>query len=144
MRERVEAMKAIWKEDEAEYHGEHVDFDPIWCWPKPAQKPHPPLLVGGRGDKVLDRVVAFGDEWMPNRVDDPEKLGARIEELERRAEQAGRQRIPVSVFGAKPDAGFVERLGAVGVRRCFFYVRPAEAGEVERQVDELAKLRDAV
>ncbi len=70
MRERIEAMKAIWTQDEAEYHGEHVDFDPIWCWPKPAQKPHPPVVVGGRGEKVLDRVIALGDEWMPNRVED--------------------------------------------------------------------------
>jgi len=144
MRERIEAMKAIWTEDEAEYHGEHVDFDPIWSWPKPAQKPHPPVLVGGRGEKVLDRVVAYGDEWMPNRVDDPEALGERITELQRRAERAGRRRIPVSVFGATPDAGFVERLGAAGVSRCFFYVQPEEPGEVERQVDELAKLRESI
>jgi probable F420-dependent oxidoreductase len=142
MRERIEAMKAIWTQDEAEYHGEHVDFDPIWSWPKPAQRPHPPVLIGGRGEKVLDRVVAFGDEWMPNRIDDPEELGERITELQRRAERAGRERIPVSVFGAKPDAGFVERLGAAGVSRCFFYVRPEEPGDVERQIDELAKLRN--
>ena len=142
MRERIEAMKAIWTQDEAEYHGEHVDFAPIWAWPKPAQKPHPPVLVGGRGEKVLDRVVAFGDEWMPNRIDDPGALGERIAELHRRAERAGRERIPVSVFGAKPDPSFVQRLGDVGVSRCFFYVRPAEPGEVERQVDELARLRD--
>jgi probable F420-dependent oxidoreductase len=142
MRERIEAMKAIWTEDEAEYHGEHVDFDPIWSWPKPAQKPHPPVLVGGRGEKVLDRVVAYGDEWMPNRIDDPEELGKRITDLQTRAERAGRERIRVSVFGAKPDAGFVERLGAAGVSRCFFYVQPQEPGEVERQIDELAKLRD--
>jgi probable F420-dependent oxidoreductase len=142
MRERIEAMKAIWTQDEAEYHGEHVDFDPIWSWPKPAQKPHPPVLVGGRGEKVLERVVAFGDEWMPNRIDDPDELGERITDLQRRAERAGRDRIPVSVFGAKPDAGFVKRLGAAGVSRCFFYVRPEEPGEVERQVDELARLRD--
>ena len=51
MRERVEAMKAIWTQDEAEYHGEFVDFDPIWCWPKPAQQPHPPVLVGGTGER---------------------------------------------------------------------------------------------
>src|ERR671926_1362353 len=59
MRERIEAMKAIWAEDEAEYHGRHVDFDPIWSWPKPRQRPHPPVLVGGLGEKVLDRVVAY-------------------------------------------------------------------------------------
>jgi probable F420-dependent oxidoreductase len=144
MRERVEAMKAIWTQDEAEYHGEHVDFGPIWPWPKPRQRPHPPALVGGTGETALDRVLAFGDEWMPNRVDDPERLGERIAELERRAEEAGRERIPVSVFGARPDAGFVERLGAVGVGRCLFYLRPAATGEVERQLDELARLRDEV
>ena len=72
MRESVEAMKAIWTQDEAEYHGRIVDFDPIWSWPKPVQKPHPPVLVGGLGEKVLDRVVAYGDEWIPNRVKSPE------------------------------------------------------------------------
>ena len=66
MRERIEAMKAIWTEDEASYSGRYVDFERIWCWPKPAQKPHPPVLVGGNGPRVLDRVLAFGDEWMPN------------------------------------------------------------------------------
>ena len=83
-----------------------MNFEPIWCWPKPVQKPHPPVLVGGTGKKVLDRVLAYGDEWMPNRVTDPEALGTRIEELRGRA---GR-RVPVSVFGAKPDPGFLERL----------------------------------
>jgi probable F420-dependent oxidoreductase len=68
MRESIEAMKAIWTQDEAEYHGRIIDFDPIWCWPKPVQKPHPPVLVGGLGEKVLDRVIAYGDEWIPNRV----------------------------------------------------------------------------
>ena len=112
MRERIEAMKAIWTEDEAEYHGEHVDFDPIWCWPKPAQKPHPPVLVGGRGEKVIDRVLRYGDEWMPNRVADPDELVPRIEELR---DRAGR-RVPVSVFGAKPEPGFLERLAGGGRR----------------------------
>ena len=64
--ERVEAMKAIWTQDEASYHGRFVDFDRIWSWPKPAQKPHPPVLVGGNGPTVLDRVLAFGDVWFPN------------------------------------------------------------------------------
>jgi probable F420-dependent oxidoreductase len=59
MRERVEAMKAIWTQDEASYHGDQVDFDRIWCWPKPLQEPHPPVLVGGNGDKVLERVVTL-------------------------------------------------------------------------------------
>ena len=143
MRERVEAMKAIWTQDEAEYHGRFVDFDPIWSWPKPVQKPHPPVLVGGVGDKVLDRVVAYGDEWIPNRVKDADELGERIAELQRRAEAAGRGRIPVTVFGAKREQPVLERLQAVGVTRSLFYVRPDEPGEVERQLDELAKVAAA-
>ncbi len=140
MRERVEAMKAIWTEDEAEYHGRHVDFDPIWSWPKPVQRPHPPVLIGGVGEKVLDRVVAYGDEWIPNRVRSPEELAPRIAELQQRAEAAGRGRIPVTVFGAKPEQGPLERLMAAGVTRSLFYLRPEEPSEVERQLDELAKV----
>src|SRR5205814_9965333 len=70
MRERIEAMKAIWTEDEAEYHGRYVDFDPIRSWPKPAQEPHPPVLVGGAGEKVLDRVLRSGDGWLPQPARD--------------------------------------------------------------------------
>jgi len=139
MRESVEAMKAIWTQDQAEYHGRLVDFDPIWSWPKPVQKPHPPVLVGGVGEKVLDRVVAYGDEWIPNRVKSPEELGERIAELQRRAEAAGRERIPVTVFGAKPETRLLERLRAAGVTRSLFYLRPDEPGAMERQLDELGE-----
>jgi probable F420-dependent oxidoreductase len=138
MRESVEAMKAIWAEDEAEYHGKIVDFDPIWCWPKPVQKPHPPILVGGRGEKVLDRVVAYGDEWIPNRITSPEDLGERIAELQRKAEAAGRDPIPVTVFGAKAEVRLLERLRDAGVTRSLFYLPAAEPGEVERSLDGLA------
>ena len=140
MRESVEAMKAIWTQDEAEYHGRIVDFDSIWSWPKPVQQPHPPVLVGGLGEKVLDRVVAYGDEWIPNRVKSPEELGERIVELQRRAEAAGRERIPVTVFGAKPEARLLERLRDAGVTRALFYVRPEAPAEVQRQLDDLGQV----
>ncbi len=143
MRERIEAMKAIWTHEEAEYHGRYVDFDPIWSWPKPMQKPHPPVLVGGVGDKVLDRVVAYGDEWIPNRVKDPDELGVRIAELQRRAEAAGRDPIPVTVFGARPEQSVLERLKAVGVTRSLFYLRPDEPAAVQRQLDQLAEVAAA-
>jgi probable F420-dependent oxidoreductase len=138
LRERVEAMKAIWTNDAAEYHGRHVDFDPIWAWPKPVQQPHPPVLVGGMGDGALDRVVAFGDEWMPNRVKTPEDLGARIAELQRRAEEAGRERIPVRLFGAKAEARAIERVRKAGVDSLLFYLPTEDAGQAERRLDELA------
>ena len=140
MRESIEAMKAIWTEDEAEYHGRIVDFDPVWCWPKPVQKPHPPVLVGGVGEKVIDRVLAYGDEWIPNRVKDPGELGERIAELQRRAEAAARGQIPVTVFGAKPEVRLLERLKDAGVTRSLFYLPPGEPGEVERALDQLAEV----
>jgi alkanesulfonate monooxygenase SsuD/methylene tetrahydromethanopterin reductase-like flavin-dependent oxidoreductase (luciferase family) len=89
---------------------------------------------------VLDRVVAYGDEWIPNRVPSPEKLGERIEELQRRAEAAGRERIPVTVFGAKAEVRLLERLKAAGVTRSLFYVRSGEYGEIERHLEELGKV----
>jgi probable F420-dependent oxidoreductase len=140
MRERIEAMKAIWTQDEAEYHGRHVDFDPIWSWPKPLQQPHPPVIVGGNGRRVLDRVLAFGDEWMPNRIGDDDELAARIAELQRRAEDAGREAIPVTLFGAPRKPERLERLERAGITRFLFILPPAEAGEVERKLDEYAQV----
>jgi probable F420-dependent oxidoreductase len=134
MRERVEAMKAIWTQDEASYHGRHVEFEPIWSWPKPVQKPHPPVLVGGNGEKVLERVVAFGDEWMPNRTSG---IRQRVAELGRLAEEAGRDPIPVTLSGAKPDPELLETAEEAGIHRCTFYVSPGKAGEVERELDDL-------
>jgi probable F420-dependent oxidoreductase len=140
MRERIEAMKAIWTEDEAEYHGEHVDFDPIWSWPKPAQEPHPPILVGGNGEKVLDRVVAYGDEWMPNvGREGIDSLAQRIAELQEKARAAGRDAIPVSGFGAPRDPETVERLREIGFHRLLWYVPPEPREEVEPRVERYAE-----
>ena len=82
MDERVQAWRAIWMQDEAEFHGRHVDFGPIWSWPKPAQRPHPPILVGGAGKGVIRRVLAYGDGWMPHAGMPVEQLGARIQALQ--------------------------------------------------------------
>ena len=117
MRERIEAIKAIWREEEASYHGSYVEFDRIWCWPKPLQQPHPPILVGGNGARVLDRVIAFGDEWMPNRVGDDEGMLARCRELSARAEQAGRGPIPITIAGMMRDPARIERFEQAGVHR---------------------------
>jgi len=137
MRERVEAMKAIWTQDEAEYHGELVDFDPIWAWPKPLQEPHPPILLGGSGPKVLDRVLSYADEWTPNRFGSPEELGERVAELR---ERAGRH-VRVVASGVKPDRELVAQLEQAGVDGCTFYVDPhADLNTAEQQLDEFAAL----
>jgi probable F420-dependent oxidoreductase len=135
MRERVEAMKAIWTEDEASYHGEHVRFEQIWSWPKPLQQPHPPVLVGGNGPRVVDRVVRFGDEWMPNRIRTAE-LGGRIAELRSKAEQAGRSPIPVTIAGIRPDAERIERVEQSGAHRVFFWLPPARE-QLEPALDHI-------
>ena len=144
MRERIEAMKAIWTHEEAEYHGKRVSFDPIWSWPKPVQRPHPPILVGGVGPRALDRVLAYGDEWMPNREGDVNRLKARVDELQRRAEEAGRNPIPVTYYGVTPEREVVEKLAAAGVTRCVFYVPSAPEDEVVAAADEIAELVQAV
>jgi probable F420-dependent oxidoreductase len=124
MRERIEAMKAIWADDEASYAGEHVRFERIWCWPKPLQQPHPPVLVGGNGPTVLDRVLRFGDGWMPNRIP-TEELGPRISELNTRAEDAGRSPIPVTIAGIRPEPERIDRVARAGAQRVFFWLPPA-------------------
>jgi probable F420-dependent oxidoreductase len=134
MRERVEAMKAIWTQDEASYSGTQVRFERIWSWPKPVQKPHPPVLVGGDGPRVLDRVLAYGDEWMPNRMTD-EELTARIGELQARAAEVGRQRIPVTIAGMAPDAERIDRLAGAGVDRVVFWLPQDSADAVAQGFD---------
>src|SRR5580704_14896613 len=89
LRERVEAIKAIWTQDEASYQGEFVKFDRIWCWPKPVQKPHPPILLGSHGPRAMQRVVRYCDGWLPNCGRGGELI-PKITELRRCAEQSGR------------------------------------------------------
>jgi alkanesulfonate monooxygenase SsuD/methylene tetrahydromethanopterin reductase-like flavin-dependent oxidoreductase (luciferase family) len=78
MDERVQAMRAIWTQDEAQYHGRYVDFGPIWSWPKPKQRPQPPILVGGAGKGVISRFLAYGDEWMPHAGMPAKQLGVAL------------------------------------------------------------------
>jgi probable F420-dependent oxidoreductase len=140
MRERIEAMKTIWRDDEATYHGRHVDFDRIWCWPKPLQQPHPPILVGGNGPRVLDRVLAFGDEWMPNRVKD-DQIIPRFEELGRRAAELDRK-IPITVAGLMRDPVRIERFEQAGVHRGLFWLPPTGRDDVEAAFDKYAAAVD--
>ena len=137
LRERVEAMKALWTQETASYEGRYVQFRDVTQWPKPVQQPHPPVWVGGMGKRVFDRVLAYGDGWFPNWDTDIED---RMAELQRRAEEAGRGRIPVTFFGAAEDPAQLERLRAAGVDRVLFYLPPRPADEVEAAADRIAAL----
>jgi probable F420-dependent oxidoreductase len=138
MRERILAMKTIWTEDEAEFHGDFVDFDPLWSWPKPVQRPHPPVIVGGNGPGVLDRVLEYGDGWMPNAGRGRVREG--MAELARRAAEAGRGPIPVTLFGARPEPQTVDDYRAMGVERCLFAVPPKPAEDVLPLLDTYVEL----
>ena len=141
LREKVEAMRAIWTQEEASYHGEFVDFDPIWQWPKPVQRPHPPILVGGNGPQVLDRVLAYGDGWFPNRIGAEEHNIPRISELQRRAAEAGRDPVPVTLQIPPKDPDSLRRYEHAGVTRSVFMMRASDTGtreSVERKLDEWA------
>jgi probable F420-dependent oxidoreductase len=135
LREKVEAIKAVWTQDESEYHGDMVDFGPMWCWPKPVQKPHPPVILGGSGPKILERVVRYADGWMPNRGHAVE----RIPELQELARAAGRGPIPVSYY-PKADASEIERLAKAGVERCIWYVPPDGRDQALSKLEELGKI----
>ena len=135
LRERVEAVKTIWMQDEAEYHGEMVDFGPMWCWPKPVSKPHPPVLLGGNGPNVLKRVIAYADGWMPNRGAALE----RIPELRQMEAESGHAHVPVS-FYPRDTAADIERAAGVGVERSIFYVPADGRAPALTKLDALAKL----
>jgi probable F420-dependent oxidoreductase len=130
MRERVEAMKAIWTQEEASYAGEHVAFERIWCYPKPAQRPHPPVLVGGGGPTVLDRVLAFGDAWLPNYSADDGFLD-RIAELQARAERP----IEVQVLAMPADPHALARVRDAGARRALHWLPSGGRSTVEAALE---------
>jgi len=142
LRERVEACKEIWTEEEASYHGEFVDFDRIVCRPAPLQEPHPPVLIGGNGPTVHERVLAYGDGWFPNRIPPDDAMIARVEELQRLGEEAGRGDIPVTLQIPPRDPRVLEQYERAGVTRAVHMLRPddaADAGAAERKLDEWAE-----
>ena len=143
VRERVEAMKAIWTEEAAEYHGEFVDFDPIWSWPKPVQKPHPPIFVGGDAPGTFRRVLRYGDGWIPSLGGTDEKASLKLDrmaELAALAREAGRPPYPITTNATPRDPEKIEKLAAAGVTRCLFGLKSAPADEALPRLDKLARL----
>jgi probable F420-dependent oxidoreductase len=142
LRERVLAMKAIWTQEEAEFHGEFVRFDKIWSYPKPVQVPHPPILMGGDGPTTFDRVIEYCDGWMPiaGRLRGP--VGERIAALRQRAGQAGRdpRSLPITIWGAKPERRAIEEMARAGADRAVFVLPCADRETVLPHLDSYAAL----
>lgn len=143
MLERIDAMKQIWGQERAEYHGKQVDFDPIFQWPKPLQQPHPPILMGGMGPTVLDRTLSHADGWIPGHTDDSfDSLGDRITELRERAAALGKP-MEVTLNLGRPD--FVERYADMDLDRVV-YLLPATStdSETRRFVKDLGRIAQEV
>jgi probable F420-dependent oxidoreductase len=141
LEEQVRALKEIWTRDVAEFHGTYVNFDPIWSWPKPEQKPYPPILLGGESRYTLQRVVDLCDGWYP-RGRAPEKVLAGLKELKELAAKAGRdmKTISVSAFATPPDKRVLDDFAAAGVTRSIFLLPPEGRDTVLPLLDQYAKL----
>jgi alkanesulfonate monooxygenase SsuD/methylene tetrahydromethanopterin reductase-like flavin-dependent oxidoreductase (luciferase family) len=144
MRERVLAMKALWTQEQASFHGEFVNFDPTWMWPKPEQKPHPPVLLGGGTDHTLRRVVEFCDGWMPIGFRGFE-VAKEVERLKRAAEAGKRdpRSLSITVFGAPADKAALDDYRKAGVDRTLLQIPDQTPDEILRLVDKLAPLTRA-
>jgi probable F420-dependent oxidoreductase len=140
-RERVEAMRAIWTEEVASFEGKRVRVRPMKQWPKPVQKPHPPVLVGGSGPNTAHRVLRFGDGWMASgrHLDGPQ-LASRVAGLQLMASEAGRAPIPVMLQQATPSRRAIDEYLDMGLTRVTFRVEPGDEGFVIPQLDRLAEL----
>ena len=144
MRERVLAMKELWTKSKPEFHGKLVEFAPVMTWPKPVQKPHPPIHVGGGFPKAVERAIDYGDGWMP--IFGRDEILERLPEVRERVRAAGRdpERFEISIFAAPPQPDMLARARDAGVTRCVFGLPPAKAEEVLPLLDRTAELMRSV
>jgi len=142
-REAIEVMKALWTHDEAEYHGRYFNFPPVRSYPKPAQKPHPPIILGGHATQVLRRVVAHADGWLPNRIT-PAEVETSRGTLDALAKEVGRdpRSITISVYGQPPDRTLVQSLLNAGADRVV--VRPEHVETEAEMGEQLERMAEAV
>jgi probable F420-dependent oxidoreductase len=144
MRERIEAMKAIWTESKAEYHGEFVDFDPVMTWPKPVQQPHPPIHVGGAFPGGPRRAARYGNGWMP--IYGRDSIVEKLPDVHKLVEEAGRDpsEFEVSVFGGPADPEQLRGLRDGGITRVIFGLPPAAPDVVLPLLDRYAAAMNEV
>src|ERR1700683_92227 len=139
VREKVLAMREIWNKEAAEFHGEFVNFDPIWCYPKPVQKGGPPVLLGSQSKKVFERVADYCDGWLP--INNPRNdWPALIKTLREHEKQRGRAHLSLSLFGAPPKEEPLHQLIELGFERLLFPLPPAPRETVMPMIDNYAKI----
>ena len=142
-RENIEAMKELWTESKAEYHGEFVNFEPMMTWPKPVQKPHPPIIVGGAFPYGARRALRYGDGWMPHRTRtqyaDVQALLPKFREM---ATEAGRDpaSVPITIWGAKENLDLLKRDRDDGVSRLVVSLDSGKADAILPELDRWATL----
>ncbi len=142
-RENIEAMKEIWTRTKAEYHGEFVNFDPMMTWPKPVQKPHPPVIVGGAFPYSARRAIRYGDGWIPQAARGSYKeIADMIPEFRKMAIEAGRDpaSIAITVWFPRNDADLMKRYVDLGVERVVFNVESVAADQGLPVIDGIADL----
>src|ERR1700680_3328284 len=139
LRERILAMKALWTQDEALFHGEMVNFDPVWMYPKPKQKPHPPILLGGSTDYTLKRVVEFCDGWFPIALRGF-NAAESVARLRQAASAAGRDfsTLSITAFGASADKAALEEYSRAGIQRAVLMIPDQSRDEILRVLDQYA------
>ena len=147
LRERIGALKAIWTQDEAEFHGKYVNFEKLWSYPKPVQKPYPPILMGGAGPHARQRAVDFDGHWIPiggRAYSEP--IAESMADFRARAEKAGRDpaTLTVTIFGVAPDEARVATLRDASVTRAVFFVPSATRDVVLPLLDQYAGLAKKV
>jgi probable F420-dependent oxidoreductase len=143
MREQIEAIKAIWIENKPEYHGEIVDFPPMMTWPKPVQKPHPPVIVGGMFPHAARRALRYANGWIPHsRRPHYEDVTDFLPEFRQMAAAAGRDlaEVPVTVWGVQPDYDRLRRYEDQGVARGVVQLAPEKADKTLPILDRWAEL----
>lgn len=142
-RERIEAMRAIWTQDKAEYHGAFVKFDPMMAWPKPVQKPNPPILVGGAFPYGARRAIRYGDGWMPHRArPNYPNVADLIPQYRDLVAQSDRDpaSVPVTIWGATEDMPMLERDRGLGVVRVIVSLDSARADVILPELDRWADI----
>lgn len=138
-KESVMAMKELWTKTESEYHGKYYDFPPVYSFPRPVQRPHPPIYLGGHAKNVFKRIVDWGDAWMPNRIN-PQDIEAGKMEIENLSKEVGRDpsEIGITVYGVPADANLISDFESAGAERAVISIESTGEKEAIAQLEEVA------